>query len=99
MCKSGLHPLYVNVDFIAPGHHVMLQNDDLSQRCIQGENTFYLEIMCEGSFYNATVAIKAKIRCINDKHHMHTQYVTWYRQSLRIDLHLVHSGMISITPP
>jgi hypothetical protein len=60
MCKSNLHPLYVNVEFIAPDYHVMLQNDDLSQRRIQGENTFYLKIKYEGSSYNATVVIKAK---------------------------------------
>jgi hypothetical protein len=60
MYKSGLHPLYVNVELIAPDHHVMLQNDDLLQRRIRGENTFYLEIKCEGSSYNATVVIKAK---------------------------------------
>jgi hypothetical protein len=60
MCKSGLHMLYVNVEFIAPDHHVMLQNDDLSQPRIWGENTFYLEIKCEGSSYNATVMIKAE---------------------------------------
>jgi hypothetical protein len=60
MCKSGLHPLYVNVEFIAADHHVMLQNDDLSQWRIPGENTFYLEIKCEGSSYYATVVIKAK---------------------------------------
>jgi hypothetical protein len=60
MCKSSLHPLYVNVEFIAPDHHAMLQNDDLSQRRIQGENTFYLEIKCEGSSYNATIVLKAK---------------------------------------
>jgi hypothetical protein len=60
MCKSGLHPLYVNVVFIAPDHHEMLQNDNLSQRRIRGENTFYLEIKCDGSSYNATVVIKTK---------------------------------------
>jgi hypothetical protein len=60
MCKSGLHPLYVKVEFITPDHHVMLQNDDLSQWRIRGENIFYLEIKCEGSTYNATVMIKAK---------------------------------------
>jgi hypothetical protein len=58
--KTGLHPLHVNVEFIAPDHHMMLRNDDLSQRRIRGENTFYLEIKCEGSSYNATVSIKAK---------------------------------------
>jgi hypothetical protein len=60
VCKFGLHPLFVNVEFIAPDHHVMLQNDDLSQRRIRGENTLYLESKCEGSSYNATVAIKSK---------------------------------------
>jgi hypothetical protein len=60
MCKTGLHLLYVNVEFIGPDHHVMLQNDDLSQWRIRGENTFYLEIKCEGSFYNATIVIKEK---------------------------------------
>jgi hypothetical protein len=60
MWKSGLHPLYVNVEFIAPDHHVILQNDDLLQRCIKGENTFYLEIKCDGSSYNATIMIKEK---------------------------------------
>jgi hypothetical protein len=60
MCKSDLHPLYVNVEFIAPDHHVMLQNNDILQRRIQGKSTFYLEIKYEGSSYNATVAIKSK---------------------------------------
>jgi hypothetical protein len=58
MCKYGLHPLYVNIEYIAPD--LMLQNDDLSQQCIRGENTFYLEIKCEGSSYNASIVIKAK---------------------------------------
>ena len=39
MCKSGLHPLYVSVESIAPDHHVMLGHDELSQWCILGENT------------------------------------------------------------
>jgi hypothetical protein len=30
---------------------------------------------------------------------MHIQYVTWYSQSSRIDLHLVRADKISITPP
>ena len=37
--KTGLHQLYVNVESIAPDHHVMLGHDELSQRCIHGENT------------------------------------------------------------
>ena len=44
MCKTGLHPLYVNVESITPDHHEVLRNDELSQRCILRENTFYLEI-------------------------------------------------------
>jgi hypothetical protein len=60
MCKSGLHLLYVNVEFIAPDHHMMLKNYDLSQQRIRGENTFYFEIKCEWSSYNATIVIKAK---------------------------------------
>jgi hypothetical protein len=60
MCKSGLQSLYVNVEFITPDHHVVLQNDDILQWHIRGKNTFYLYIKCEGSSYNATLAVKAK---------------------------------------
>ena len=31
----------------------------------------------KGSSYNAT-AVLSKIRCIKDKHHMQSKYVTWY---------------------
>ena len=41
----------------------------------QGEH-LYLEIY-ERSSYNATVN-QSKIRCIKDKHHMQSKYVTWY---------------------
>ena len=40
----------------------------------QGEH-LYLEIFSEGSSYNAT-AVLSKIRCIKDKHHMQSKYVT-----------------------
>ena len=30
MCKTGLHPLYVNVELITPDHHVMSRHDELS---------------------------------------------------------------------
>ena len=33
--------------------------------------------LVKGSFYNATVVL-SKIRCIKDKHHMQSKYVTWY---------------------
>ena len=42
----------------------------------QGEH-LYLEILVKGSSYNATVVL-SKIRCIKDKHHMRSKYVTWY---------------------
>ena len=42
----------------------------------QGEH-LYLEIFSEGSSYNATT-VPSKIRCIKDKHHMQSKYVTWY---------------------
>ena len=42
----------------------------------QGEH-LYLEILVKGSSYNATVVL-SKIRCIKDKHHMQSKYVTWY---------------------
>ena len=76
MCKTGLHPLYVNVEFITPDHHVVSQHEELSQRCILRENTCTLKFS-ERSSYNAT-AVLSKIRCIKDKHHMQSKYVTWY---------------------
>ena len=88
MCKTVLHPLYVNVELITPDHHVVSRHDELSQRCILRENTYTLKFS-EGSSYNAT-AILSKIRCIKDKHHMQSKYVTWYGHH-----HLVL--MISIT--
>ena len=76
MCKTGLHPLYLNIEPITPHHHVVSQHEELSQRCILRENTYTLNF-CEGSSYNAT-AVLSKIWCIKDKHHMQSKYVTWY---------------------
>ena len=76
VCKTGLHPLYVNVELITPDHHVVSGHDELWQRCILRENTFILKFSEESS-YNATVN-QSKIRCIKDKHHMQSKYVTWY---------------------
>ena len=42
----------------------------------QGEH-LYLEILVKGSSYNAIVILR-KIRCIKEKHHMQSKYVTWY---------------------
>ena len=68
VCKTGVHPLYVNVELITPDHHVVSRHDELSQRCILRENTYTLKFS-ERSSYNATVVLR-KIRCIKDKHHM-----------------------------
>ena len=76
VCKTSLHPLYVNVELITPDHHVVSRHDELSQRCILRENTYTLKFS-ERSSYNATAEL-SKIRCIKDKHHMQSKYVTWY---------------------
>ena len=75
-CKTVLHPLYLNVEPITPDHHVVSQHEELSQLCILRENTYTLKFS-ERSSYNATVVLR-KIRCIKDKHHMQSKYVTWY---------------------
>src|SRR6187399_1713881 len=62
VCKTGLHPLYVNVELITPDHHVVSRHDELPQRCILRENTYTLKF-CERSSYNATVDLR-KIRSI-----------------------------------
>src|SRR4051812_18573637 len=68
VCKTGLHPLYVNVELITPDHHVVSRHDELSQRCLLRENTRTLKFSKILS-YNATAEL-SKIRCIKDKHHM-----------------------------
>ena len=64
-CKTGFHPLYVNVELITPDHHVVCLHDELSQRCILRENTCTLKFS-ERSSYNATVN-QSKIRCTKKK--------------------------------
>ena len=54
----------------------MSQHEELSRRCILRDNTCTL-IISERSSYKATVEL-SKIRCIKDKHHMQSKYVTWY---------------------
>ena len=65
VCKTGLHPLYVNVELITPDHHVVSQHEELLQWCILKDNTYTLKLS-ERSSYNATVDL-SKIRCIKDK--------------------------------
>ena len=55
-------------------HHVVSRHDELSQRCILRENTCTLKFS-ERSSYNATAEL-SEIRCIKDKHHMQSKYVT-----------------------
>src|SRR6187399_2644243 len=62
VCKTGLHPLYLNVELITPDHHVVSRHNELSQRCILRENTYTLKFS-KGSSYNATVVL-SKIRSI-----------------------------------
>ena len=76
VCKTGLHPLYVNVELITPDHHVVSRHNELWQRFILRENTFTLKFS-ERSSYKASAEL-SKIICIKDKHHMQSKYVTWY---------------------
>ena len=74
MCKTGLHLLHVNIELITPDHHVVSRHDELWQQCILRENTYTLKFS-EGSSY-IVIAVLSKIRCIKDKHHMQSKYVT-----------------------
>ena len=91
MCKTGLHPLYLNVELITPDHHMVSRHDELSQWCILRENTYTLKFS-DRSSYNATVK-QNRIRCITEKHHMQSKYVTWYGHD-----HLVPLISISKVP-
>ena len=62
MCKTSLHPLYLNIELITPDHHVVSRHDELWQQCVLRENTYTLKFR-EGSSYNVT-AVLSKIRCI-----------------------------------
>ena len=94
-CKTGLHPLYVNVELITLDHHVVSHHEELLQRCILRENTYTLKFS-EGSSYNATAEL-SKIRCIKDKHHMQCNIsdMMWPSSSCAFDLHLQNTVMIS----
>ena len=95
VCKTGLHPLYVNVELITPDHHVVSRHDELSQRCILRDNTCTL-IISKRSSYKATIEL-SKIRCIKDKHHMQSKYdMIWPSSSCAFELHLQSTIMISI---
>ena len=94
MCKTVLHPLYLNVELITHDHHVVSQHEELSQRCILRENTYTLKFS-KGSSYSATNVL-SKIRCIKDKHHMQLNDMIWPSSYCAFDLHLQSIVMISI---
>ena len=75
-CKTVLHPLYVNVELITPDLHVVSQHDECRSGAYSGR-TLIPWNFSKGSSYNA-IAVLSKIRCIKDKHHMQSKYVTWY---------------------
>ena len=56
MCKTVLHPLYINVEPITPDHHVVLRNNEPSQQCTVRGNTF-LEILVRDHLIYATVVL------------------------------------------
>ena len=95
VCKTGLHPLYLNVELITPDHHVVSRHDELSQRCILRENTCTLKF-CKGSSYNATVVL-SKIRCIKGltSHAIKICDMIWPSSSCAFDLHLQSTVMIT----
>ena len=95
VCKTVLHPLYLNVEPITPDHHVVSQHEGLSQRCILRENTS--SKFSERSSYNATVN-QSKIRCIKDKHHMQSNSdMIWPISYSSFDLHLRGAMIIFVT--
>ena len=61
------------LESITPNHHVVLRNNELSQRCTVRGNTFLK--FYEGSSYLCYRRSK-QIRCKHDKHHM--QIIKWH---------------------
>ena len=88
MCKTGLHLLYVNVELITPDHLWCLSTKNCRNGAYSGR-TLIPWNFSKGSSHNATFVL-SKIKCIKDKHHMQSKYVTWYGHH-----HLVL--MVSIT--
>src|SRR6266511_1873701 len=67
LCKTVLHPLYVNVESITPDHHVVTRND--FRNGAYSGRTLLPQNFSKGSSYNATINLSI-IRFIKDKHHM-----------------------------
>ena len=96
VCKTGLHPLYVNVELITPNHHVVLRNNEPSQWCTVRGNTFLK--FYERSSYLCYHRSK-QIRCNNMINISCNQIVTWYGQYhfAPFDFHLRGAMIIIVT--
>ena len=75
-CKTVLLPLYVNVELITPIITWCLGTTNCRNGAYSGR-TLIPWNFSKGLSYKATVVL-SKIRCIKDKHHMQSKYVTWY---------------------
>ena len=86
MCRTGLHPFYAKVESITPDHHVVLRNNEPSQRCTVRGNTF-LKLL-RGIILFATVGLSKQDEK-HDKHHMQSKSdMIWPISSCAFDLHL-----------
>ena len=87
VCKTGLHPLYVNRCLIMKN----CRNGAYSGR------TLIPWYFSKGSSYKASIVL-SKIRCIKAKHHMQSKIcdMIWPLSSCAFDLHLQSTVMISI---
>ena len=73
-CVNLAYTRYMRtLESITPDHHVVLRNNELSQRCTVRGNTFLK--FYEGSSYLCYCRSK-QIRCKLDKHHM--QIIEWH---------------------
>ena len=84
------------LESITPDHHVVLRNNELSQRCTVRENAFLK--FYEGSSYLCYRRSK-QIRCKNMINITCNQKVTWYGQYhfAPFDLHLRGAMIIIVT--
>ena len=84
------------LESITPDHHVVLRNNELSQRCTVRGNTFLKFLMRDHLIYYRR---SKQIRCINMINITCNQKVTWYGpyHFAPFDLHLRGSMIIVVT--
>ena len=75
MCKTGLHPLYVNIELITPNHHLVIAMTNCSNGAYSGRTLIPWNLVRD---HLIMLVDLSKIRCIKDRHHMQSKYVTWY---------------------